>query len=184
MRPRSLISLPIAALITFAVAGVAAAGGWATATLDPPPDNPVAGEPVEMGFTLMQHGMTPMDWGVATFVVIDGESGERTDYRATLSDPPGHWTVEVSFPDNGTYRFEVLHDVAIQSVNVAETTLAVGASGISSTSAATPSVGLAALAGALGLILAVGLWFVGGLRTPSPARVARTAPVAPTPEHA
>lgn len=182
MRPRSLISLPIAALITLAVAGVAAAGGWATATLDPPPDAPVAGEPVEMGFTLMQHGVTPTDWGVATFVVIDDESGERTDYRATLSGPPGHWTVEVTFPADGTYRFEVVHDVAIQSVNVAETILTVGGAGAASaTSPSAPSVALAALAGALGLILAVGLWFAGGLRMPRPPRVAATAP---TPEHA
>jgi hypothetical protein len=164
-----------------AFAAVAAAGGYATATLDPPPDEPVTGEPVELGFTLMQHGVTPTNWGQATLTVIDIDSGERTNYRATPSGSAGHWTVEVIFPAVGNYRFEVTHDLQIESVNLTETNLAVAVPGGSSTTGATPgpSVGLAALAGALGLILTVGLWVAGGL-TPRPVRMA----AASTPEHA
>ena len=181
MRSRLLLSLPIALLMALAVAGVATAGGYATATMDPPPDEPVAGEPVELGFTLMQHGVTPTNWGQAVFSVVDVDSGERTNYPATPSGAAGHWTVEVIFPAGGSYRFEVTHDLQIESVNLTETILAVGAPGSGTTAAtAAPSVGLAALAGALGLMVAVGLWFAGGPRTPRPA----TMTPAPTPEHA
>ena len=182
MRSGSFLSLPIALLMALAVAGVATAGGYATATMDPPPDEPVAGEPVELGFTLMQHGVTPTNWGQAVFSVVDVDSGNRTNYPATPSGAAGHWTVEVIFPAGGNYRFEVTHDLQIESVNLTETILAVGAPGTSSTSTASPapSVVLAALAGAMGLIVAVGLWFAGGARTPRPARLTP----APTPERA
>lgn len=181
MRTRFILALPMALCAALAVAGVATAGGYATATMDPPPDEPVAGEPVQLGFTLMQHGVTPTNWGRAVFSVIDIDTSERTSYPATPSGAGGHWTVEVIFPAVGNYRFEVTHDLQIESVNLTETTLAVGAPGTGTTAAtAAPSVGLAALAGALGLILAVGLWFAGGSRTPRSTRMA----AAPTPEHA
>ena len=52
--------LTLAAVGALAVAGTASAGGWATAGVSPPPDDPTAGSTWDAKITILQHGQTPL----------------------------------------------------------------------------------------------------------------------------
>ena len=81
-----------ASLLTMVIAATAFAGGWANAVMDTPPDGPAgANEPVTLGFTLLQHGETPVDWGVAQVVLTNDDTGQQIVANATPSGPIGHW---------------------------------------------------------------------------------------------
>ena len=56
---RRLSALPLAFAAVLILAATVAAGGWATATLDPGTTGPQAGTPVTLGFRVLQHGQTP-----------------------------------------------------------------------------------------------------------------------------
>ena len=56
---RRLSAFPLAFAGAFLLAATVAAGGWATATLDPGTTGPQAGTPVTLGFRVLQHGQTP-----------------------------------------------------------------------------------------------------------------------------
>lgn len=173
MRRRPFLALPLAITATLLLAGVAAAGGWATATLDPPPDDPTVGEPVEIGFTLMQHGVTPTSDGPAELHLINSETGGRTSFAATPSGGDGHWTARVTFPAAGTYRFEITHDLEIEPVNLDAISVTVAEAPATTPAASGSSAALAILAGAVGLLLAVALWVLGGRRSATAATFKR-----------
>lgn len=50
----------LALLLSLVFAVPVCAGGWAVITLDELPTGVVAGEPFTIGFTVLQHGRTPM----------------------------------------------------------------------------------------------------------------------------
>jgi len=93
----------------FATTGIAHAGGWAVVTLDPMTQSPVAGRPMSVGFTILQHGITPYTTGNAFITVIDA-SGRSQRFDAKPAGEPGHHIAEVTFPGEGTYRWEVQPD--------------------------------------------------------------------------
>ena len=90
----------------------AGAGGWAVTSLDPLP-TPVPGEPVEVGFTVLQHGRTPVDAAApgmenAEFgFIVTSPGGEVTEFAARPDGVPGHFVGEVTFPTAGTYSWAV-----------------------------------------------------------------------------
>ena len=107
-RTLSLFSVLIIGTL-FATAGIAHAGGWAVVTLDPMTQSPVAGQPLSVGFTILQHGVTPYTTGNAFITVIDA-SGRSERFDANPFGAPGHHTAEVTFRGEGTYRWEVQPD--------------------------------------------------------------------------
>ncbi|HSG44422.1 MAG TPA: hypothetical protein VLA72_14830 [Anaerolineales bacterium] len=60
MFSRSRIALVLALLLSLILAAPVFAGGWAIISLDELPTKVVAGEPFKVGFTVLQHGQTPM----------------------------------------------------------------------------------------------------------------------------
>ncbi len=103
----SLTACAVAALLfTFGTAKVAA-GGWAISSLDAF-DQPVAGQPTVIGFTILQHGVTPVDLddvGIRVF-----EAGTSAAYFPAVADGPqrvGHYTAQVVFPAEGTFTWLV-----------------------------------------------------------------------------
>lgn len=83
----------------------ARAGGWAVSTLDEVPA-PVAGTPVTVGFTIRQHGETPValdDVGIE----ITSPTGETAFFPATADDVVGHYTARVVFPSAGTHAWTI-----------------------------------------------------------------------------
>ena len=99
MRRRLALAASSASILSLILAATAFAGGWANAVMDTPPDDPAGpNEPVTLGFTLMQHGVTP------------GRLGHRADRADQRRDRPadrrqcdgqrpvGHWTADVALP--------------------------------------------------------------------------------------
>jgi hypothetical protein len=74
----------------------ASAGGWAVTTLDPLPSI-APGKPATIGFTIRQHGVTPVDLtGVALVVSLSGGGEER--FPARLDGTTGHYVADVQVP--------------------------------------------------------------------------------------
>lgn len=102
------------ALVVLPGPAPAGAGGWAVTSLDPL-ETPVPGEPVEVGFTVLQHGRTPVA-AMATApgvkeaeygFVVTAPGGEVTEFEARPDGEPGHFVGEVTFPTAGTYTWAV-----------------------------------------------------------------------------
>jgi hypothetical protein len=102
---RALVGLLVATGLVLGFGTAASAGGWAVTTLDEVPV-PASGEAVTVGFTILQHGVTPanLDEGVA--IEITGADGTVEVFPAT-NDRPGHYVASVVFPAAGEYRWAV-----------------------------------------------------------------------------
>jgi hypothetical protein len=99
---RTFLLVAGAALV---LAAPAAAGGWATAGLAPPPDDIRAGETWNAQITILQHGQTPLEGASPAVIIRNGDRSERFDAMPT--GKPGVYAAEVEFPTNGTWRYEV-----------------------------------------------------------------------------
>jgi len=73
-----LVVLMMSALSTIPAWG----GGWAVITLDALPASPQAGEALSVGFTVLQHGHTPLGGLGPRIVATHAESGERVQVEA------------------------------------------------------------------------------------------------------
>jgi len=106
----------------------ASAGGWALTSLDPF-DQPVAGEPVTVGFTILQHGVTPVD--VEDVAIRIASPGQPSQLFTATSDGPnrvGHYTASVVFPAAGTFSWSV-EQGWFGSHDLGEITIAAGTAG-------------------------------------------------------
>jgi mono/diheme cytochrome c family protein len=106
MKSPYLLRFVLSMLVLFALVSIAFAGGWATITLNDFPDYAVAGKPLNLTFTIRQHGQTPLaglqprvrattaNGRVATAVVKAGIT--RGEYTAALNlSEPGEWTIGI-----------------------------------------------------------------------------------------
>src|SRR6266850_6139146 len=97
--------LPLLAL--FATVSAAYAGGWAIITLKDLPDYGVSGKPINLTFTVRQHGVTLLsnlqpsvrattgDGLMAKAAVV--RTAKRGEYTAALTLPqPGEWTITIN----------------------------------------------------------------------------------------
>jgi hypothetical protein len=106
--PFTVIRLVIAGLLTLVVAASASsahAGGWAVATLDEIPAA-TAGESLDVGFMILQHGRTPavLESGVGIELVL--ADGSTQLFEAVADGVPGHYVATVTFPaEAGSYRW-------------------------------------------------------------------------------
>ena len=80
-------------------------GGWAVVSFDEQPEL-VAGEPTDVGFTLLRHGVTPETSDDVTFVLTD-EGGGRHEFVAVPAGATGHHVVTIDLPSEGDYRMSV-----------------------------------------------------------------------------
>jgi hypothetical protein len=117
MSGQILRSVAAAALVVALSAGAASAGGWATITADTGnPQQPNAGETFTFGFTVLQHGVTPAGWVGATFVAINGTSGQRVEAKATGQGADGHFVATVMLPEGGFWTWQVeLTDLIVET---------------------------------------------------------------------
>lgn len=104
---RVFVSSAILAIlaIPFAPGSPAAAGGWAVSTLDEVPA-PAPGETVTVGFTIRQHGVTPVnidDVGVE----VTGPSGDVEVFAATQEGAVGHYVADVVFGESGVHTWAI-----------------------------------------------------------------------------
>lgn len=109
------------------------AGGWAMSSLDPM-SVPAAGEEIEVGFTIRQHGVSPVnpdeqgDDPVA--VEVRSASGDEAVFTARQEGPTGHYVATVTFPEPGRAHWAIrqgwfgAHDLG--AIDVARSVSAAG----------------------------------------------------------
>lgn len=87
-------------------AGNAGAGGWAVTTLDSLKAAPVAGQTTAVGYTILQHGVTPVSLD-DTFIVVRQAKGAPLRFAGRADGPTGHHVADVTFPATGTFTWTV-----------------------------------------------------------------------------
>lgn len=106
MFSRTRISLALAICLALVLAVPVFAGGWAVITLDELPANVVAGEPLTIGFTVLQHGKTPMT-DLSPIVVANLHKDEEFKVIAEPDGEPGHYTATLIFPREGDWQWSI-----------------------------------------------------------------------------
>ena len=92
-------------LAALTMSAVAHAGGWSVATLESWPGYALAGEPVELEFTLRGHGRVPVAGFAVDAVTIHAATGETLVFRARdLGDGRYAVTLELPGPGNWSWR--------------------------------------------------------------------------------
>ena len=89
------LTAALAALALLLILAVpVAAGGWAeivadaqTTTTDTPPTE---GQPIDIGFLVLQHGTTPAGWETATVHFRNAGAGQSMDVVGRNDRPDGH----------------------------------------------------------------------------------------------
>lgn len=104
---RALTSLvAVLALSLGILASPALAGGWAVTTLDDLPDQFVAGKEYLLGYTIRQHGQTPINVG-RTEILALASSGRTLSFPGKAEGAVGHYVATVFFPTSGSYTWQV-----------------------------------------------------------------------------
>lgn len=158
MASRIRIASILGLLLAVAVSAPALAGGWAQAQLDAEPPPGEEGGTTEIGFTLLQHGVTPVDWGSVIVTAVNDATGETVS-SAARSDGGDHWIASLALPSTGEWTISIHHD----ELEVLPKTLSLGLASAApaavspATTATETSTGLvAALIGFVVLLVGVG----------------------------
>jgi hypothetical protein len=100
------VLIAVLAAVALAVPAGAAAGGWATAGLAPPPDDVQAGDTWNARITILQHGQTPLA-GAEPTVTIRNDSGTTVTFPAKPTGEVGVYQARVKFPSGGGWSYDV-----------------------------------------------------------------------------
>jgi hypothetical protein len=106
-RTRSLLpAVLLGAGLTWAA--TVTAGSMAVVTVTDVPADPPAGEDVALGFTVMQHGETPVSWPTITVLATEASTGDVVRAPSTPEGPTGSYVATIVFPTEGrwTLTFE------------------------------------------------------------------------------
>ncbi|NTU85661.1 MAG: hypothetical protein HGA45_41055 [Chloroflexales bacterium] len=102
----------LGALAALAVVASAQAGGWSVAVLDAQSAAAVGGVvqpgvPVEIGFTVVQHGIRPLSDLTPQITLTREAGGAPLTVSAVAHGEPGHYLATVTLPDPGVWRWEI-----------------------------------------------------------------------------
>lgn len=159
MFSRFRIALMMALLLAVAIITPVFAGGWAVITLDRLPTGVIASEPFTIGFTVLQHGKTPLADINPTITAILSET-ESFVVQAKPEGKTGHYSATLTFPKEGNWSWSIqafTMDQAMPELNVAAPTVASVGQPIAKTGSVSPLVVVRMLAlviGSAGLIVA------------------------------
>ena len=92
----SVLVVLVGLVVALAPSGQAGAGGFAVTTLDPLPAL-TPDEPATVGFTVRQHGVTPVALDGVRLVVHTAD-GSTAVFEARADGPLGHYVAEVVVP--------------------------------------------------------------------------------------
>lgn len=106
MFSRFRMSIGFALLLSLVFSIPVFAGGWAVITLDELPTGIVAGEPFTIGFTVLQHGRTPMI-DLEPTVTAGLSSDEKLVVYAEPEGKPGHYAATLTFPKEGEWKWSI-----------------------------------------------------------------------------
>ncbi len=106
MNSRFGISIGLALLLAIMFVFPAFGGGWAVITLDELPTGVIAGEPLTIGFTVLQHGRTPMT-NIDPTVTARLSTDEEFVEHAEPEGEPGHYSATFTFPKEGNWEWSI-----------------------------------------------------------------------------
>ena len=101
-----VIASLLAVVVALGIGSAASAGGSAVSTLDALP-NPIAGEPIQVGFTIRQHGVRPIDMSEGVGITITQADGTTHYFSAAGDGTVGHYVARVEFPYVGRYSWSI-----------------------------------------------------------------------------
>ena len=101
---RSALSAVVLSLL---LTPVALAGGWATTTLDQPVVELQAGQSYEIGYTVLQHGVTPVRDATPSIRARLASDLTYQVFPARAESKLGHYVATVSLPTAGDWTWEV-----------------------------------------------------------------------------
>ncbi len=105
MRSVTLV-LAVLAIALGALAPPALAGGWAVTTFDDMPGQFVSGQEYTLGYTIRQHGATPINVDKTEILAV-ATSGRTLAFPGKSQGNVGHYIASVFFPAGGTYTWQV-----------------------------------------------------------------------------
>jgi len=109
MNRKAVGALGLALVMTALALAPAWAGGWAVVTLDSIPGSVTAGNPVQIGFTVRQHGITPRS-GLVPPPMVEARlstTGEISRFEASDSGATGHYAATILLPSAGTWTWGI-----------------------------------------------------------------------------
>ena len=148
-------------LFSLLLAATAHAGGWVVITLDALPGHVRAGETINLGFMVRQHGKRPIDDVSPALTATHTETGETVRAEARPAGPTGHFEVDVTFPAAGEWTWQIAAPPFPQPTELEPIVVLPAAAGAGSSLAAVDivrgllrwgGVGLLALAALLALL--------------------------------
>jgi plastocyanin len=104
----------------------ASAGGWAVVELDEPLAQIPAGEPVRIGFMVLQHGETPFEGAVTRLLATHRETGVEVSATGAEEGEAGHYVIEVIFPAAGEWKWQITPEPFAETLLPPVTALAPG----------------------------------------------------------
>src|SRR4029453_1930062 len=102
MSTRRLLAVPIAIGASLILVRPVLAGGWASVAISEPPPDPTAGGETVIDLTVLQHGVTPIDWIGLTVVATNAATGEAVS-AAAKPLPQGQYRATMTFPSAGDW---------------------------------------------------------------------------------
>ncbi len=108
---RSLLIVVTTAMLVLSMASVAVAGSIPVVTFGEVPTEFQAGTPYTLDYSILAHGKEPMDLG-ATAIRFQGPDGESLTFSG-VSLEKGRWTAEVTLPEAGEWRWEVVSGTTV-----------------------------------------------------------------------
>ena len=98
-------ALGLTALLACDLGTPVAAGGWAITTFDRLPSEFIAGQTYHLGYTIRQHGVTPLRVD-RTEVIAVPKAGQELSFPGRPDGDLGHYVVDLAFPP-GSYTWRV-----------------------------------------------------------------------------
>jgi hypothetical protein len=130
--PRRPVAPAILAIgLLLALVAPALAGGWAEVRADAATttEPPREGQPLVLGFTVLQHGETPAGWVTPVVRFTSLSAGTDAEVPAESNAPDGHFTVTFT-PDSAGYWSWVVTFPELLSDEVAMTLVVADRSGV------------------------------------------------------
>jgi hypothetical protein len=104
---RTIFAIGLTLLLAMAFTIPAFAGGWAVITLDELPGQIEANQPLEIGFMVRQHGVTPLSGQTPVITArLDG-STESVIVDAVEEGKAGHYVATLTLPKTGEWQWSI-----------------------------------------------------------------------------
>src|SRR5438105_3231222 len=98
-------TLALFALVVLVLPGMA--GGFAVTTFDELPTTFRAGETYRLGYTVRQHGVTPVQGVTTRIIAQQPATGTTVMVAGTAEGATGHYVATMRFPEEGVWLWQV-----------------------------------------------------------------------------